>query len=63
MSINRTKSAYESYLNEVLEKESTPQLSVKPGTYLAKPGTWMRKNDPIQFEVGYTEWLQALDNS
>ncbi len=35
--INRTKVAYEEYLNEVLEHEDTPQLAVKLGTYLASP--------------------------
>ena len=61
--IDRTKQAYEDYLNEVLENYDTPQLSVPQGTYLSKPGTWMRKNDPIQFEVGYNEWLRELDRS
>jgi hypothetical protein len=61
--INRTKDAYESYLNEVLENDSPHQLSVPDGTYISNPGTWMRLNDPIQFRVGYNEWLNALDNS
>ena len=52
-----TRKDYEEYLNEVLEKQGTPQLAVKPGTYLARPGSWMRRNDPIQFEVGYNEWI------
>jgi hypothetical protein len=54
--MQHTKKEYENYPNETLEKQDTPQLSVKPGTYLDKPGTWMRKNDPIQFEVGYEEY-------
>jgi hypothetical protein len=61
--VNRTKADFERYLNETLEHYDTPQLSVKPGTYLANPGSWMRKHDPIQFEVSYNEWLQVLDNS
>lgn len=52
----KTRKDYEEYLNEVLEKDSPKQLSVKEGTYIAKPGTWMRRNDPIQFEVGYQEY-------
>ncbi len=57
----KTREEFENYLNEVLEHEDTPQLSVKPGTYLQKPGTWMRKNDPIQFEVGFNEWEKEVE--
>jgi hypothetical protein len=58
-----TKDQYENYLNEIMEHEDPPQLAVKPGTYLSKPGSWMRQNDPIQFEVGYSEWLRETQNS
>lgn len=53
-----TRANYEEYLNEVMKHESPANLSVKEGTYIANPGTWMRRNDPIQFEVGYNEYCQ-----
>ena len=53
-----TKAEYEGYLNEVLEKEGTLQLAIGETEYVANPGTWMRKHDPIQFEVGYQEYCQ-----
>lgn len=51
-----TKKEFENFLNATLDKQDTPQLAIKPGTYLQKPGSWMRKHDPIQFEVGYNEY-------
>ena len=50
-----TKKEYEEYLNEV----ETPEDDLKsnggriPDT--SKYGTWLRKNDPIMFNVGYSE--------
>jgi hypothetical protein len=58
-----TKKMYEDYLNEVMEKESPRQLSIKDGTYIRNPGTYMRVNDWMQFEVGYQEWVRETRNS
>jgi hypothetical protein len=60
--VKKTRKDYEEYLNEVLEKQDTPQLSVKEGTYLQKPGTWMRKHDPVQFQVGFQEWELKINS-
>jgi hypothetical protein len=48
----KTKAAYEEYLNEALQGQPHPQGGARPPE---KPGTWLRRNDPIQFEVGYNE--------
>jgi hypothetical protein len=52
--IKLTKKAYEDYLNEF--GIGQPQYNLR-GTPIKKFGGWMRKNDPIQFRVGYNEWL------
>jgi hypothetical protein len=48
---------YEEYLNDVpvpeMDKKSNGGLIPDNTT---KWGTWLRKNDPIAFEVGYNEW-------
>lgn len=49
----KTRKQYEDYLNESLAGEPHPFGHDKP---LAKPGTWLRRNDPIQFGVGFNEY-------
>lgn len=63
MKTDYSKTAYENYLNNILDKQGTPQLAVTKETYLQKPGSYMRRHDPIQFEVGYNEWIRETQNS
>ncbi len=46
---------YENYLNTFDSEE----LNLATENAIAKPGSWMRINDPIQFNVGYNEYCQA----
>ena len=46
-----TKQDYEDYLNEIGE-------NIQGEDYHKNYGTWLRRNDPIQFSVGYNEWVQ-----
>ena len=51
-----TRANYEAYLNEI----GTPELEKKSNggrvPDRSKYGSWLRKNDPIAFEVGFREW-------
>lgn len=60
----KTKQAYEEYLNEVGEDMSLEDLQARYnlGNHVIRNhdlGTFLRKYDPIQFEVGYNEWLAS----
>lgn len=46
-----TKQDYEEHLNEL----PTDQLPTKVSKY----GTWMRRTDPVQFDVGYQEYCRT----
>ena len=54
----KTKKEYEKYLNEILTYEANVingrAKEGRKGTY----GTWLRKNDPIAFEVSFSDWEQ-----
>jgi hypothetical protein len=54
--MKKTKADYEEWLNEL----ETPSEDLKSeGGRIpdnAKYGSWMRRNDPIAFQVGYNEW-------
>ena len=54
--MKKTKLAYQQHLNEI----GTPQAELRSNggrVYdFAKWGNWMRKNDPIAFEVGFRDW-------
>lgn len=53
-----TKKEYEEYLNEL---EPPPGDVKSEGGRIpdgAKYGTWMRKNDPIAFNVGFNDWVR-----
>ena len=52
----RTKKQYENYLNDfnVPESEKKSNGGLIPDK--SKLGTWLRKHDPIAFEVGYREF-------
>ena len=61
--MNRTKRAYEEYLNEVGQDMTLDQLDERYslGSHRIHNhdlGTFLRRYDPIQFEVGYNEWRQ-----
>lgn len=56
-----TMKQHEDYLNQLEAPEGTSSLSkrrIKEGGY----GTWLRRNDPIQFEVSYREQLKEKNN-
>ena len=58
---SKTKQAYEEYLNEVGENMTLDALQQRYnlGTHVIRNhelGTFLRKYDPIQFEVGFEEW-------
>jgi hypothetical protein len=48
------KTGYERYLNEYGLDE--PQYN-RRGTPIKHYGTWLRRNDPVAFNVGYNEWI------
>ena len=51
-----TKKDYEEYLNEL----DSSDLNLSTNKHISNPGTWMRKNDPIQFEAGYNKFRLKL---
>ena len=60
--MKKTKQAYEEYLNEVGEDMTLDDLQQRYniGNHIIHNhdlGTFLRKYDPIQFEVGYNEWV------
>ena len=54
-----TKKEYERYLNEMgVPKSDDVEYG---GRCRSKDyGTWLRRNDPIAFNVGYYEWVRFL---
>ncbi len=46
---------FEEYLNE-FDACEIKAISSRTPERITKPGTWLRKNDPIAFQVGYDEW-------
>ena len=56
--MTKTKKAYEQYLNEVGDDMTLDDLQQRYSCFIRNHdlGTWMRKSDPIQFEVGFNEW-------
>lgn len=56
----KTKKQFEEYLNEIdCPEHDHPEnggrvswQTIRNNTY----GKWLRKNDPIAFEVGFNEW-------
>jgi len=54
---NKTRKEFEAYLNDFI---SIPEDDKKSNggriPDWAKYGTWMRKNDPIAFSLGFREW-------
>jgi hypothetical protein len=54
----KTKKAYEDYCNEIECPElDHPKNNGRVSWLMVnKYGTWLRKNDPVEFEIGYNEW-------
>jgi hypothetical protein len=53
--MTKTKKRYEKYLNQI-ECPEHDSKSNGGRCNSSKYGTWLRRNDPIAFEVGYSEW-------
>jgi hypothetical protein len=54
--MKKTKRDFEIYLNGIDIPEHDKKSNggrIKDSAYY---GTWLRKNDPIAFEVGFREW-------
>ena len=53
-----TKDKFEEYLNEIGIPEDDKKNNGGRIPGWANYGSWLRKNDPIAFEVGYREYKQ-----
>lgn len=53
----KTRLGYEEYLNELGVPDDDLRSNGGRIPDGSKYGTWMRKNDPIAFNVGYREWV------
>lgn len=54
--MKKTKSNYEKFLNEIGVPEDDKRSNGGRVPDYANYGKWLRKNDPIAFEVGFREW-------
>jgi len=54
--MKKTKSEFVNYLNGFGIPEDDKRSNGGRISDHAKYGTWLRKNDPIAFEVGFREW-------
>lgn len=54
--MKKTKSNYELYLNEIGTPEDDKKSNGGRVPDYANYGVWLRKNDPIAFQVGFREW-------
>ena len=52
----KTKKDFEEYLNEIGTPEDDKKSNGGRIPDYCKYGTWLRKNDCIAFEVGYSEF-------
>lgn len=52
-----TKADYEEYLNELGIPEDDKRSNGGRIPDHCDYGGWLRRNDPIAFEVGYREWV------
>ena len=62
-SLKKTKEKYVELLNEIgVPEYDHPEHGGRvPYKYLDKYGVWLRKNDPIAFRVGYSDWTSGDD--
>lgn len=62
--MKKTKKAYKEHLNEVMQFSIGSDNWILGGkyrkhyAYAGKYGSAMRKYDPVQFEVGYNDWVR-----
>lgn len=54
--MKKTRKAYEKYLNEYEVPENDRANNGGRIPDYAKYGSWLRRNDPVAFEVGFNEW-------
>jgi hypothetical protein len=57
MKKENTKKAYKEWLNDIDPPEEDLKSNGGRISDGVPYGTWIQKNDPIAFEVGYREWL------
>lgn len=57
--MKKTKTNYEKYLNEIGTPEDDKKSSGGRIPDYANYGGWVRKNDPIGFQVEYQEWKNS----
>jgi hypothetical protein len=59
----KTKKEFEDYCNEFeCPEHDHPENNGRVSwSMVNKYGTWLRKNDPIAFEVGYRDWRNRND--
>ena len=55
-----TKRDYEEWLNELGAPEDDKKSNGGRVPDNCKYGSWLRRNDPIAFQVGFNEWQQIL---
>ena len=55
-----TKRDYEEWLNELGAPEHDLKSNGGRVPDNSKYGSWLRRNDPIAFQVGFNEWQQIL---
>lgn len=59
--LKKTKQNYEAWLNELgVPDDDKKTLGGRIPDY-AKYGSWLRRNDPIAFEVGYNDWKKEME--
>ena len=54
-----TKKDYEEWLNELGAPEDDKRSNGGRVPDNCKYGSWLRRNDPIAFQVGFNEWLPS----
>jgi hypothetical protein len=54
--MKKTRHNYEIYLDEIGIPEHDKKSNGGRISDSANYGAWLRRNDPIAFEVGYREW-------
>ena len=61
MTYNQSKKVYAEWLNDLgCPEHDHPENDGRvPWKMVDKYGDWLRRNDPIAFEVGFGEWKQG----
>lgn len=54
-----SKAEYENSINDIpVPHEETQSAGGRIPDHTTRYGSWLRRNDPIAFEVGYQEWAR-----